>query len=427
MKSLNTYIFEVNNDAELFNMVNEVLNNEEYTSKQIEESFDYYNLILEKLNLDEIKQHQKKYHEWLKKQDQEMLNNIDKAKKNLEAQIKKVSEVTKQLLNTEMGSDDVNDILTKLNKENENFKKIKSEYTKHLNDRLNRGDYMPDNDDDAKLGYFFEIFIAINTRIKWCINENNKVKKNVEKNVKSDVILPFYSCDNSYDDHVEIYEKLNKKLKEEKKKDKDIYETIILYLHDCVESLNLKDLYDINENDGVKVKTENINNLILKSTYGITTDKDKIDSIYFHLENKTFEAVDTFSNALKMLDKAPKTSKNDEENKNEPSQETQSEEEQKEQTTEVISDNKDLLTPIAKAANVTGEQLLNIITKLCVDKKGKARKLEDGVIVGLSIMICGMLLSVKKNGKSDNSAIKAIVDKMRSIMDNKKAIKSIIK
>ena len=81
MKSLNTYIFEVNNDAELFNMVNEVLNNEEYTSKQIEESFDYYNLILEKLNLDEIKQHQKKYHEWLKKQDQEMLNNIDKAKK----------------------------------------------------------------------------------------------------------------------------------------------------------------------------------------------------------------------------------------------------------------------------------------------------------------------------------------------------------
>ena len=42
-------------------------------------------------------------------------------------------------------------------------------------------------------------------------------------------------------------------------------------------------------------------------------------------------------------------------------------------------------------------------------------------------MICGMLLSIKKNGKSDNSAIKAIVDKMKSIIDNKKAIKSIIK
>ena len=58
---------------------------------------------------------------------------------------------------------------------------------------------------------------------------------------------------------------------------------------------------------------------------------------------------------------------------------------------------------------------------------GAKVKLEDGVILGLSIMICGMLLSVKKNGKSDNSAIRAIVDKMKSIMDNKKAIKSIIK
>lgn len=426
MKSLNTYIFEVNNDVELFNMVNEVLNNEEYTDQQIEESFNYTNLIFEKLNLEEVKQHQKKYHDWLKKQDQEMLNNIDKARKNLEAQIKKVSEITKQLLNTEMGSDDVSDILPKLNKENENFKKIKSEYTKQLNDRLNRGDYMPDNDDDAKLGFFFDIFLAINVRIKWCINENNKVKKNAEK-AKSDAILTFYSCDNSYEDHVEIYERLNKKLKEEKKKDKDIYETIILYLHDCVESLNMEDLYDINENDGVKVKTQNIDNFILKSTYGITTDKDKIDSIYFHHENKTFEALESFKQGLEMFDKAGKTSKKDEETEKESYQETQSEEEQKEQTTEVISDNKDLLTPIAKAANVTGEQLLNIITKLCVDKKGKARKLEDGVIVGLSIMICGMLLSVKKNGKSDNSAIKAIVDKMRSIMDNKKAIKSIIK
>ena len=125
---------------------------------------------------------------------------------------------------------------------------------------------------------------------------------------------------------------------------------------------------------------------------------------------------------------ASKEEKDEETDKSsESSQETQSEEEQKEQTTEVISDNKDLLSPVAKAANVTGEQLLNIITKLCVDKKGKARKLEDGVIVGLSIMICGMLLSVKKTGKSDNSAIKAIVDKMKSIIDNKKAIKSIIK
>ena len=420
MKSLNTYIFEVNNNAELFNMVNEVLNNEEYTSKQIEESFNYTNLILEKLNLDEIKQHKEKFAKWVEKHGDELQDKADKIKENLESQKKKISEFTKQLSNTEVGGKEYKDILSKLNKENKNFEKINSEYIKAIDDMMSDDSYYPNDDDDAKLGYFFEVFLCLNESIKWCIDENNKIKKRVDD--KHDSVLGFIKCGNPYDDE---FENLNKKLKEEKKKDKDIYETIILYLHDCVEALNMKGLYDINENDGIKVKTEDIDKFILKSTYDLTADK--IDSIYYHHKNKTFESVE-FDKGWEMLGKAAEERlRKEEENKSEPSQETQSEEEQKEQTTEVISDNKDLLTPVAKAANVTGEQLLNIITKLCVDKKGKARKLEDGVIVGLSIMICGMLLSVKKNGKSDNSAIKAIVDKMRSIMDNKKAIKSIIK
>jgi hypothetical protein len=426
MKTLKQFIYEDNNISEVYEIFNEILNND-VTNEEIEESFNYYNLILEKLNVDEIKEHQKKYLDWLKKVDEETINNIKEDEKRLDSIKKKISKLTKQLSNIEIGSNEYKDILSEINKENKNFEKIKSEYTKHLNDRLNRGEYMPENNDDAKLGYFFDIFLAINRRIKWCINENNKLKKNAEKNIKSNSILLFYSCDNSYNDHVEIYEKLNKKLKEEKKKDKEIYETIILYLHDCVEALDMKDLYDINENDGVKVKTENVNNFILKSTFGITTDKDKINSIYFNHENKTFEAVDTFENALKMLDNGGNTSKKDNENKSEPSKEIQSEEEQKEQTTEVISDNKELLAPIAKEAKVTGEQLRDIITKICVDKKGKSRKLDEGVILGISIMICGALLTVKKNGKKDNSAIKSVVEKITKIIANKKSIDSIIK
>ena len=42
-------------------------------------------------------------------------------------------------------------------------------------------------------------------------------------------------------------------------------------------------------------------------------------------------------------------------------------------------------------------------------------------------MICGALLTVKKNGKKDNSAIKSVVEKITKIIANKKSIDSIIK
>ena len=117
--------------------------------------------------------------------------------------------------------------------------------------------------------------------------------------------------------------------------------------------------------------------------------------------------------------------KNKEENKS--NDEIQSEKDTKEDTTQAIVNNKDLLTPLAKEAKVTGDQLRDIITKLCVTKSGKARKLEEGVILGLSIMICGALLTVKKNGKKDNAAIKSITEKIVKIMLNKKSIDTIIK
>ena len=102
------------------------------------------------------------------------------------------------------------------------------------------------------------------------------------------------------------------------------------------------------------------------------------------------------------------------------------EENVKDTVTNSIKANKDLLTPLAKEANITGEKLRDIITKVCLDKNGKARKLDDSVILGLSIMLCGVILTVKKSGKSDNSAILAVTNKIASIVKNKKSIKNTI-
>ena len=98
----------------------------------------------------------------------------------------------------------------------------------------------------------------------------------------------------------------------------------------------------------------------------------------------------------------------------------------KEDVSDVISDNKDLLTPLAKEANVTADQLSNIVSKLCLTKTGKSRKLDSGVVTGLSIIICGVLLTVKKNGKNDRKAIVDVINKISELIEQKKGFKKIL-
>ena len=98
----------------------------------------------------------------------------------------------------------------------------------------------------------------------------------------------------------------------------------------------------------------------------------------------------------------------------------------KEDVSDVISDNKDLLTPLAKEANVTADQLSNIVSKLCLTKTGKSRKLDSGVVTGLSIIICGVLLTVKKNGKNDRKAVVDVINKISELIEQKKGFKKIL-
>ena len=402
MKSLNTYIFEVNNDVELFNIVNEVLNNEEYTSKQIEESFNDFNLLFEGLNKDKIQDIIKNIEENHPKQQKE----IGEINKEKDEALKKSQEEynNKYSINNDVNTN-INLTNEKIKRDNEIFKNWNTKF-KEIQDK-----YKTKTEDP------FESFVVVAyttlIAVKELLTSN---KKRCEKLPKGDPLKKLfwgqaYSC---IDKQLEfVNNSFNGWLSFAKKWDKIDENEFIDNCKEFFETIKFK-IYKFNGNK-IEINNDGINKILGYSD----SDKEQIEEIADKIENNKFDKIE---------DIIKSDSENDEkESEKESSQETQSEEEQKEQTTEVISDNKDLLTPVAKAANVTGEQLLNIITKLCVDKKGKARKLEDGVIVGLSIMICGMLLSIKKNGKSDNSAIKAIVDKMKSIIDNKKAIKSIIK
>lgn len=403
MKSLNTYIFEVNNDIELFNMVNEVLNNEEYTYLQIEESFNDFNLLFEGLNKDKIQDILKKLEENYPKR-QKALNEINKEK---DEALKKSQEEynNKYSVNNDINTN-IRLLNEKIKRDNEIFKKWSTKHNE-IQDKYNG---KIDNPFHGFVDNAYTALITIKETIK-------HTKKLCDKLPKNDPLKKLFwgQCYSSIDDSLEIVNSsFNSWLSLAKKWDNVDEDEFINNCKEFFEMINFK-IYKFN---GKKIeKNPDAINKLLGDL-----DKEQVEEIADKIENNKFDKIEDIVKSDSENNKKSETA-----SKKDDSEENQSEEEQKEQTTEVISDNKDLLTPIAKAANVTGEQLLNIITKLCVDKKGKARKLEDGVIVGLSIMICGMLLSIKKNGKSDNSAIKAIVDKMKSIMDNKKAIKSIIK
>ena len=90
---------------------------------------------------------------------------------------------------------------------------------------------------------------------------------------------------------------------------------------------------------------------------------------------------------------------------------------------EVIEDNKDLIKQLLIKANTNAEQVTSVINKICANIK-----IDESTILGLTIMICGMLMSIKKNGKGNKIAIRTLAEKIVKITSNKKSgIKDILK
>ena len=89
----------------------------------------------------------------------------------------------------------------------------------------------------------------------------------------------------------------------------------------------------------------------------------------------------------------------------------------------VIEDNTDLIKQLLINANTNAEQVTSVINKIC-----KNIKTDESTVLGLTVMICGMLMSLKKNGKGNKIAIKTLAEKIVKITSNKKTgIRNILK
>ena len=90
---------------------------------------------------------------------------------------------------------------------------------------------------------------------------------------------------------------------------------------------------------------------------------------------------------------------------------------------EVIEDNKDLIKQLLVKANTNAEKVTSVINKIC-----KGIKTDESTVLGLTVMICGMLMSIKKNGKGNKIAVRTLAEKIVKITSNKKSgIRNILK
>lgn len=124
----------------------------------------------------------------------------------------------------------------------------------------------------------------------------------------------------------------------------------------------------------------------------------------------------TLEDAMKL---AKSSEKNDDKNDNNKNKK----EDIKKVEKEVIEDNKDLIKQLLVKANTNAEQVTSVINKIC-----KNIKTDESTILGLTVMICGMLMSIKKNGKGNKIAVRTLAEKIVKITSNKKTgIKDILK
>ena len=386
---MNKFEYVENKDTELYTLVEEVINNN-YSNQEIEESFDEFNLLLESISVDEIKKYVQafmKSDSEIEKEYKDVLLGINKE----EDELKKwyLSEIDK--LNKELEGKDEETCIAAVDKLDSEYHKKQKEFsklsTKKSLDALNK--HWQDlrnaeKSEDYHKGWLcmplFNIYVCTKSIIELSsktVTGTYNDWKLVEKNID------------------ECYDNLQKAVK----KLRSIYHSSYQkfseddrhFLADAITSLGLGGLLEFNAKTGEfeDVNQNELKNRILKKSFG-TTDKSEVKD---KIENPEI---------------------------------IQNEKETKEDVTDVISDNSDLITPLAKAANVTADKLAEIVSKLCKTKTGKSRKLDPGVITGLSIMICGILLTVKKNGKNDRQAIVDIVDRLNQIIAQKKGLKKIL-
>ena len=121
------------------------------------------------------------------------------------------------------------------------------------------------------------------------------------------------------------------------------------------------------------------------------------------------------------LEDAVKLSKSSE--KNDDENDDNKKEDIKNVEKEVIEDNKDLIKQLLVKANTNAEKVTSVINKIC-----KGIKTDESTVLGLTVMICGMLMSVKKNGKGNKIAVRTLAEKIVKITSNKKSgIRNILK
>ena len=82
----------------------------------------------------------------------------------------------------------------------------------------------------------------------------------------------------------------------------------------------------------------------------------------------------------------------------------------------VIEDNKDLIKQLLVKANTNAEKVTAVVNKICKDIKT-----DESTVLGLTVMICGMLMSIKKNGKGNKIAVRTLAEKIVKITSNKKS------
>ena len=368
IKDFNSFITEDKEYNEIFTLVEEVLSND-YSNREIEESFDEFNLLLESISMDDIK----KYVNIAKSDEnlQKLFKMRDDFKKDYDSLEK---ELIKSLEDKKISREEFREKLQAAYKEYQDT--LKKNYLDNL-------EMYKDDDDKVRRGKLCSIIYSLYDFI------NNIFKKSFKKWYVDAI------AKNRFDTEED------KVTKESDDWENLLYNTVKEY----VEDINKK-------YDELKI-TDNEREFVREVYKELKLIGDKYSPLQFDQKTGNMVASDKLKQFIGVII-------------SDIIDEVESDIKSKEDVSDVISDNKDLLTPLAKEANVTADQLSNIVSKLCLTKTGKSRKLDSGVVTGLSIIICGVLLTVKKNGKNDRKAIVDVINKISELIEQKKGFKKIL-
>ena len=426
IKDFNAFITEDKEYNEIFTLVEEVLSND-YSNREIEESFDEFNLLLESISKVELKEliktgniQYKEYENAKKKWDEKIISHF-----------KKRDELRKKMDNPENKGD-----FNKLKEFSIEHNKLLKELDQLIIDQNKElDDISKDKDKKFKRYSFILDIISAYKSIQqfgikvWSTDDGKELIKTLFTTLGLNNLINMLTDDicGTVDKELKLIDEKYKEIKKE-------IPSIIDDVKDVCELLKLEKYGLLFEDDrGIVWDPKKLyNGVIVKLLRNagcfskhLENDNDIFRDIEDILNDEDDKPIEYTKPSKEELKKAEEIVNSSKESKSEESEEKQIEP-TKEDVSDVISDNKDLLTPLAKEANVTADQLSNIVSKLCLTKTGKSRKLDSGVVTGLSIIICGVLLTVKKNGKNDRKAIVDVINKISELIEQKKGFKKIL-